>query len=531
MPKFQTLGLVAAIGCAVVTLPARPAAAQSAAAVARYPTTSVVVEVPTDGAELVVNGSPVAGAGTSRTFETASLTPGTHKYTFAVTWDPNGYTKITRTKTVELRAGEKVRVDLTVEDPGDRIRVIYVPTPPDIAQKMVEMASVTPKDVIYEPGCGDARITIAAIRAGARRGVCVDIDPERARESKANVQAAGFADRIDVREGDALDVKQLSDVTVVLLYMGEHFNMLIRPVLWRELPVGARVVSHRFDMGDWKSDESIAQPGEDGISYDLHVWTITKEIKERARQAAQQSTPAFEVASVKPLKPGSENGGGGFFPDGRFAVTGTTVRELIRLAYGIADYQLLGGPNWLTTERFAVDARARTVAGGAVPSREDVRLMLQSLLAQRFKLAVTRETRELPMFSLEIARADQTLGKQLRRSTIDCSTAASREHARKTLPPDRQPCATHMASGVLLGNGTAFTTLLSLLSLPLGSPIDNRTGLDGAFDWELRWVTDPAKDGPPLMVAVEEQLGLKLRPTRAPVSVLVIESVDRPTPD
>jgi uncharacterized protein (TIGR03000 family) len=257
------------------------------------------VEVPTDSAELVVNGSPVAGAGTSRTFETASLPPGTHRYTFAVTWDPNGYTKITRTKTVELRAGERVRVDLTVEDPADRIRVIYVPTPQEVAEKMVEMAKVRPTDVVYEPGCGDARITIAAIRAGARRGICVDIDPDRARESKANVQAAGFADRIDVREGDALDVKQMSDVTVVLLYMGEHFNMLIRPVLWRELPVGARIVSHRFTMGDWKSDESVHMTGEDGIPYELHVWTITRELK--ARLAAQQPAPSFEIAHIPVL--------------------------------------------------------------------------------------------------------------------------------------------------------------------------------------------------------------------------------------
>ena len=278
----KTLRHVVAAGCATAVLVAsQPAAAQSAPAVDRYPTTSVVVEVPTESAELVVNGSTVGGTGTSRTFETASLPPGTHRYTFAVTWDPNGYTKITRTKTVELRGGEKVRVDLTVEDPADRIRVIYVPTPPDVAEKMIEMAKVTPRDVVYEPGCGDARITIAAIRAGASRGICVDIDPDRARESKANVQAAGFADRIDVREGDALDVKQLSDVTVVLLYMGEHFNMLMRPVLWRELPVGARVVSHRFTMGDWATDESLTVTSDDGIPYDLHVWTITKEIKQR----------------------------------------------------------------------------------------------------------------------------------------------------------------------------------------------------------------------------------------------------------
>ena len=278
---LKTSGLVAALTCVVAApLASQRTAAQSAAAVGG-PIASVVVQVPTEAAELVVNGSTIDGVGTSRVFETASLPPGTHTFTIAVTWEPNGYTQITRTKTVELRAGERVRVDLTVEDPADRVRVIYVPTPVDVAEKMVEMARVGSNDVVYEPGCGDARITIAAIRAGARRGICVDIDPDRARESKDNVAAAGFADRIDVREGDALDDKQLSDVTVVLLYMGEHFNMLIRPVLWRELPVGARIVSHRFTMGDWEADDSVHMTGEDGIPYELYVWTVTKEIKQR----------------------------------------------------------------------------------------------------------------------------------------------------------------------------------------------------------------------------------------------------------
>jgi hypothetical protein len=96
------------------------------------------------------------------------------------------------------------------------------------------------------------------------------------------VQTAGFADKIDVRHGDALDQKDLSEVTVVLLYMGDHFNMLIRPVLWRDLKVGSRVVSHRFTMGDWKPDRSMTYRAADGITYDLHVWTVTEEIKKRA---------------------------------------------------------------------------------------------------------------------------------------------------------------------------------------------------------------------------------------------------------
>lgn len=255
---------------------------QSTASVERWLTSRVVVRVPADDAELIVNGESIPGEGASREFETRSLDrERVHRHTFTVTWKPNTYTTITRTKTVSFRAGEPVRVDLTVEDPGDRVRVIYVATPADVAEAMVDLADIRRGDVVFEPGCGDARITIAAIRRGARRGICVDIDPERARESRANVETAGLADRIDVREGDALDVKGLSDVSVVFLYMGDHFNLLIRPRLWRELKVGSRIVSHRFSMGEWKPDRTLSVTSEQGGTYELHLWTITEEIKRK----------------------------------------------------------------------------------------------------------------------------------------------------------------------------------------------------------------------------------------------------------
>ena len=264
--------------------PASPAslertALQSTASLERRLTSQIVVTVPADDAELVVDGKPIGGVAASRTFETAPLAAGTHQYTFTVTWRPNTYTTMTRSKTVAFRAGETVRVDLAADDPTDRVRVIYVPTPADVAAAMVDLATVRPDDVVYEPGCGDARITTAAIRAGARRGICIDIDPERAKESKANVEAAGLAERIDVREGDALDVKNLSDVSVVFLYMGDHFNLLVRPVLWSQLKVGSRIVSHRFTMGDWKPDKTISVMSDQGGLFDLHLWTITEEIK------------------------------------------------------------------------------------------------------------------------------------------------------------------------------------------------------------------------------------------------------------
>ena len=263
----------------VVLLAATHVSAQTGTVVESRLSSRVVVALPADDAELAVEGETIAGQGSLREFATPPLVAGEHRLTLTATWAPNTYTTMTRTKTVTFRAGEMVRIDLSVEAPDDRVRVIYVPTPQDVAEAMVDLAGVREDDVVFEPGCGDARITIAAIRKGARRGICVDIDGERARESQANVRGAGFADRIDVREGDALDVKDLSDVSVVLLYMGDHFNMLIRPVLWRELKVGSRIVSHRFRMGDWEPDRT--EYVGDGGFWEVHLWTITEDVKRK----------------------------------------------------------------------------------------------------------------------------------------------------------------------------------------------------------------------------------------------------------
>jgi uncharacterized protein (TIGR03000 family) len=258
---------------------------QAASAAPARVTSRISVTLPQESAELVVEGKPVSGTGTTREFDSAPLARGTtQRYTFTATWQPNTYTTMTRTRTVSFRAGDRVVLDLSVDDPNDRVRVIYVPTPADVADEMVRLAGVGPSDVVFEPGCGDARITIAAVKGGARRGVGIDIDPDRVTESKANVKAAGLEGKIDIRLGDALDIKDLSSATVVFLYMGDHFDMLIRPNLWRELKVGARVVSHRFTMGDWKPDKTVTVTSADGGEYELHLWTITEEVKRRMKE-------------------------------------------------------------------------------------------------------------------------------------------------------------------------------------------------------------------------------------------------------
>jgi len=250
------------------------AQAPTAAAV----TTRMTLTVPTHDTELEIDGKGIMGSDMSRTYETPPLTPNrTYRYTVVAKWSPNTYTKMTRTKIVTFRAGDAVRVDLTADDPGDRVNVLYVPTPDNVAAEMVRLAGVTANDVTYEPGVGDARITIAAVKGGARRAVGIDLDPERVAESKANVKAAGLSDKIDIRLGDALEQPDLGQMTVVFLYMGDHFNMLIRPYLWKQLPVGARIVSHRFKMGDdWPPDKTITVNDTYDLPYELHLWTITE---------------------------------------------------------------------------------------------------------------------------------------------------------------------------------------------------------------------------------------------------------------
>ena len=257
-------------------------ALQTASPASTQLSSRVKVTVPHEETELVVDGKPISGTGTVREFETAPLEKGkTYRYSFTANWQPNTYTTITRNKTVTFRGGEAVVVDLTVDDPNDRARVIYVPTPADIAAEMVRLAGVTGADIAFEPGCGDARITIAAVKGGAGRAVGIDIDPERVADSRAKVKEAGLEDRIEIRQGDALDIKDLSSATVVFLYMGDHFNLLIRPILWRELKVGARVVSHRFKMGDWEPDKTMSVGSTEGGEYELHLWTITEDLKRR----------------------------------------------------------------------------------------------------------------------------------------------------------------------------------------------------------------------------------------------------------
>jgi SAM-dependent methyltransferase len=131
--------------------------------------------------------------------------------------------------------------------------VHFVPTEPAVVRAMLRVAQVGPKDLVYDLGCGDGRIVISAVKRYGARGVCVDIDPVRIAESRRNADTAGVARRITFREGDLFEM-DLSDATVVTLYLLPALNERLRPKLFDELRPGSRIVSNAFDMGDWKAD-------------------------------------------------------------------------------------------------------------------------------------------------------------------------------------------------------------------------------------------------------------------------------------
>ena len=132
--------------------------------------------------------------------------------------------------------------------------VIFVPTPNEVVDKMLEMAKVTSKDVVYDLGCGDGRIVITAAQKYGVRAVGIDIDPKRIAEANANAQAAKVTDKVRFVEGDLFEAN-IGEATVVTLYLLTRLNEKLKPKLLKDLQPGTRVVSHAFDMGDWVPEQ------------------------------------------------------------------------------------------------------------------------------------------------------------------------------------------------------------------------------------------------------------------------------------
>ncbi len=260
-------------------------------------------------------------------------------------------------------------------------------------------------------------------------------------------------------------------------------------------------------------------------------------------QTTTDAAPAlrFEAASIKPNRSaGPERTGSGAQGE-RFAATAVPVRLLIQMAYNLDADRIVGGPGWIARDRFDVVARA----GAPFSSADQWRSMLRTLLIERLHLQAHAATRDEPVYSLLVARRDGTLGDGLRRAATDCQTL----RARAGQAGNRDPCglltlANALVTGRMRARGLTLASLL-IVARDAGRPVHDKTGLTGAFDWELAWTPqtflqgpfDRARfptidpDGPSIFTALREQLGLKLEPARGSVDVLVVDSVERPSED
>lgn len=280
-----------------------------------------------------------------------------------------------------------------------------------------------------------------------------------------------------------------------------------------------------------------------------------------ANQNPAPAAAAFEVASVKENRLDDRRITFGLQPGGRFTATGVSLRELIRFAYGVQPSQIEGGPAWIDTVRFDVLAKApegTTIVNAGPGEIGTMNLMMRSLLASRFTLVVERPVKDAPIYELVMARADRKPGPNLKVAATDCAALVAARRgggAPPALPQPGEPmnCGMMMAPNRFQAGGTQIRQLAQVLSQRVGRIVTDRTGLEGNYDFTLEFTPDPGLAGgpggpgepppgapplpfvdpnaPSIFTALQEQLGLKLEPRRGPVEMLVIKSVEMPTPD
>jgi len=250
--------------------------------------------------------------------------------------------------------------------------------------------------------------------------------------------------------------------------------------------------------------------------------------------------PTFEVASIKPGDPNApwENTSGFSERLDSYTVRGVTIRHLISYAYGIEFApEISGGPSWIGTDRFDIQAKPSEAEAGAlnklalVDRDEQMRLMVQSLLAERFKLKVSFEKRELPIYELVVAKG----GLKCTMST----DAPSNTFAPGRLPGPPPPPAPPPPGGLAPGEvrftpkGWDFADIVTFLSSQQevgGRMVVDKTGLKGSYDCKASWSREDGDfPGPSFFTAIQEQMGLKLEATKGPAEVLVVDHVDRPS--
>jgi uncharacterized protein (TIGR03435 family) len=241
-------------------------------------------------------------------------------------------------------------------------------------------------------------------------------------------------------------------------------------------------------------------------------------------------TPAFTVASVKPSPPGERRMFASPMPGGGFSARNANVFYLLNMAYGLPANRILGGPDWMNSEYFDVEAKYEPADATAPAPR--MQLMLQTLLRERFSLDAAMEKRDRPVYALRLVRADGRPGPGLEPAAFDCANLQAAAKLRESGARAKNggpTCGIRNTSGSLLAGGTRLAVLGGFLGLD--RPLEDQTGLTGLFDITMTWpVTgDRLADQSALFTALQEQLGLKLDAATAPLDVLVIKSIQRPT--
>jgi uncharacterized protein (TIGR03435 family) len=270
------------------------------------------------------------------------------------------------------------------------------------------------------------------------------------------------------------------------------------------------------------------------------------------QQATGTPRPSFEVASIKPDISGSRNVM--FSGDaGRYTASNVTVKGLIKLSYNVNDFQISGGPAWISSERFDIDAKVPDSLAAQLQKLPRARqsgekmLMVQSLLSDRFKLAVTHETKELPIYALMVGKGGAKL--------TEASPPDTGGNLAPTSPPASGGPMTPLPGGFFLttdGTGRfSFTmkaapldNLVGVLTGQLGRMILDQTALKGTYDATLQWTSEtglqgespsgadaPDVAGTSIFTAIQDQLGLKLESTKGPVDTFVIDHIEEPSPN
>jgi uncharacterized protein (TIGR03435 family) len=266
---------------------------------------------------------------------------------------------------------------------------------------------------------------------------------------------------------------------------------------------------------------------------------------------AEGPQPSFEVASVRVNK-GTEMGQ--FIrrqPGGSFSVSNMPLRTIVQFAYQMRPFQIEGAPDWAANTRYDIAAKAGRDLPMTPPGTvsEDM-LMLRSLLAERFKLKVRFETREMPIYELRLARDDGRLGPNLSPSTTDCQALMKAAMGRGGPPPvppsptERMQCGMRIGPGLMSAGSFPISEFANTLGNLVQRTVVDRTGLSGMYDAEMKFSMDqmpgpggaplalppgspgPDPDAPSIFTALQEQLGLKLESARGPVQLLIVEHVE-----